>query len=122
LFFQSSIYVYTNERLSSLLTRTRNPLEKGNLVIKGLLLSIILGTTVLSKEDSTPQLIVLEWESSEIVNDSEGSPSPKRDPLQKGQLVFPPVKLKYVESKRYRLRPITPTQFEVLIDPSTDEE
>jgi|TARA_R100001463_G_scaffold362_2_gene1537 hypothetical protein len=91
-------------------------------VIKGLLLSIILGTTVLSKEEPTPQLIILEWESSEIVNDSEGSQSPKRDPLNKGQLVFPTIKRNLKESKRYRLRPITPTQFEVLIDPSTDEE
>ena len=112
--------MYIQRELKTLLTVTRNPLEKGTrLKILFLLLSLTLSTSVLSNETQTPQLILLEWKSSEIVNDSEGNRHSMRDPLHKGMLVYPdgmPVEMKYVEVKRIKIKHIDANTFEIIED------
>jgi len=66
---------------------------------------------------SSPTLITLKLESSEIVNDSEGELP--RDELNNSIKVFPRAYLKhnYVEAQKYEIRQISNTQFEVLGSP-----
>ena len=107
--------MYIQRELKTLLTVTRNPLEKGTrLKILFLLLSLTLSTSVLSNETQTPQLILLEWKSSEIVTDIEGNEYSMRDPLQKGVQVFPPIEMKYVEVKRIKIKHIDANTFEII--------
>ena len=109
--------MYIQRELKTLLTVTRNPLEKGTrLKILFLLLSLTLSTSVLSNETQTPQLILLEWKSSEIVTDIEGNEHSMRDPLQKGVQVFPPIEMKYVEVKRIKIKHIDANTFEIIED------
>ena len=110
--------MYIQRELKTLLTVTRNPLEKGTrLKILFLLLSLTLSTSVLSNETQTPQLILLEWKSSEIVTDIEGNEHSMRDPLNRGTQVYPdgmPVEMKYVEVKRIKIKHIDANSFEVI--------
>jgi len=84
-----------------------------------LLLSLTLSTSVLSNETQTPQLILLEWKSSEIVNDSEGNEHGTRDPLYKGTQVHPngiPIEMKFVEYKRLEIKHIDANTFEIVVE------
>ena len=112
--------MYIQRELKTLLTVTRNPLEKGTrLKILFLLLSLTLSTSVLSNETQTPQLILLEWKSSEIVTDIEGKKHVTRDPLDRGTQVHPngmPVEMKYVEVKRIKIKHIDANSFEVIME------
>jgi len=92
-----------------------------------LLISFTLSTSVLSNETQTPQLILLEWKSSEIVTDSEGkehcsmreslkstreSLKSLQESLHKSVQVFPPIEM--IETKRVKIKHIDANTFEVL--------
>jgi len=85
-----------------------------------LLISFTLSTSVLSNETQTPQLILLEWKSSEIVTDSEGkehcstreSLKSTQESLHKSVQVFPPIEM--IETKRVKIKHIDANTFEVL--------
>jgi len=102
-----------------------------------LLISFTLSTSVLSNETQTPQLILLEWKSSEIVTDSEGKEhcstreslkstreslkstrlnglqlKSTQESLHKSVQVFPPIEM--IETKRVKIKHIDANTFEVL--------
>ena len=67
---------------------------------------------------TTPTLITLKIESSEILSDSEGSmPLSPRNPIK----VFPKLKTRLVEDKAFVIRQVGDNGFEVLGSPLSRE-
>ena len=67
---------------------------------------------------STPTLITLKIESSEILSDSEGTmPLSPKHPIK----VFPKIKTKLVEDKAFVIRQVDENSFEILGSPLTRE-
>ncbi len=86
--------------------------------MKKLVLFLFLSITNSSgyEPTSTPILITMKLQSSEILSDSEGY---NTSPFHNSIPVLPKAQIKhnYVQDKEYKIRQISPTQFEVLGSP-----
>ena len=87
---------------------------------KVLLIVLVMCTTIVGHNNvsTTPTMTIFQEESSEILTDSEGGLIPYQSPSygENHTKVLPKIKRTYKPVKTIQLKPITPTQFEVIID------